>query len=89
VKCSIEHRLKLLESKIKKIDEIESKFADFMQNSRLNGEKKPFKCPVCCGYSKIQITHGIMEPFEKRIRDSAGRHFILCNTCEGKGIIWG
>lgn len=51
--------------------------------------KKPHKCPVCNGESKIQITHGIIEAFEKRIIDSAGRHFKLCGTCEGKGIVWG
>jgi DNA repair exonuclease SbcCD ATPase subunit len=57
--------------------------------SRAYHPKKPHKCPVCNGQGKFLTQSALLEPFEKRIIDSAGRHFTLCNGCEGKGIVWG
>ena len=69
-----------IENIYRKIDELEK---------GENIKKTPHKCPVCDGESRKQIHTGIIEPFEKRIIDSHGRHFMLCNACEGTGIVWG
>ncbi len=93
----ISKRLDELEKKYESKFKIQHEILESLSNRICNLENnkykleciKPYKCPVCLGESKIQVTHGLMEPLEKRIIDSAGRHFKLCNACEGKGIVWG
>lgn len=82
---------KFVTERIDKLEKLESKFADFMQKSILNCEKRPFKCPVCNGEIKILIDpstpmSGIQAMFGKR--DSNGMYYKDCVSCD-KGIIWG
>lgn len=65
-----------------RIHALESKF-------EVTHDKKPHKCPLCNGEGKIETHSNIVEAFETRIIDNLGRHFKKCNSCEGKGIIWG
>jgi hypothetical protein len=64
------------------IDDLNRKFADFMQKSCLNCEKRPFKCPVCDGCGNDKGTRESNPNYDFCMK------YASCNTCEGKGIIW-
>jgi hypothetical protein len=67
-------------------EQINNRLIDYNSYKYYVSNKKPYQCLVCYGDGKIQVLN-VLEHFEKRITDSQGRHFILCNTCEGKGIV--
>lgn len=53
-------------------------------------EKEPHKCPICGGEGKY-FTLKYLHSFEFGAvqRDQSGRPYIMCKTCQGKGILWG
>lgn len=66
-----------LQSKIGELDEIEHWKKSIMGNLRFS-EGKPHKCPVCNGYGYHEVLcNGICVPGPE------------CNSCDGKGIVWG
>jgi len=80
----------LISNQIKKINELEIKFANDIDSVRegllqtrlqfidqLGNDKKPHRCPICEG-------QGYWHKVENGIA-CGGR----CQTCEGKGIVWG
>lgn len=50
--------LKNIEHQIKRIADLERKFADFMQKSPLNCEKVQFKGEICCDCERLYIPCG-------------------------------
>lgn len=49
----------------------------------------PHKCPCCDGKGRNQIFPNLCGPFETGIIYSQGGHFKSCNSCQGKGVLWG
>lgn len=79
-----------------RLDKLETMQRDMLNAPNLiwaKYNKTPYCCPVCNGEAKTQVLYTknamVLEPFEKRITDSEGRHFILCHACDGKGVLWG
>lgn len=73
------------------IDELQKKLNTFIEFTKVVNDKKPYKCPVCCGDGRVRVEtqNNILEPSEKIIIDMLGRRFKECRHCEGKGIVWG
>lgn len=68
--------IKVLETKVEKMaKEILETRLQFID--QLGNDKKPHKCPICA-------SKGFVNGVENNI---AWGH--RCNTCEGKGIVWG
>jgi len=69
-----------------RIDQVEQLVYDEKEKFRCN-DKKPHKCPVCYG-SCIVLTEAAKIDFDGMWRaglDTKKR----CDSCEGKGIVWG
>lgn len=52
--------------------------------SQIRPQKKPHKCPVCDGSSKIHTGLKFEEIYGTDLKT-----VISCHSCEGKGIVWG
>lgn len=74
--CKLESEIIRLD---KKFDDLEKLFYDEKEKFRSN-DKKPYKCPVCEG-------NGCMNKYLNEEKKLIA--FKICNSCEGKGIIWG
>ncbi len=64
----------------------------FVQPKIPTSGKKPYKCPVCDGSGKHYIDpNKPLSGFEalSSTKDANGLSYNLCNSCEGKGIVWG
>lgn len=49
----------------------------------------PHKCPVCNGMGRYHVHHEVGDTVDNKIIVKAVIHFIICDSCEGKGIVWG
>jgi predicted nuclease with TOPRIM domain len=69
----ISHRVDELETEIKEL----KRFQDITheQYKLITDRKRPHKCPVCDGFGKKLYL--------------IAQESRLCDTCEGKGIVWG
>lgn len=78
--CSMDAQIEALHKKIIEMDE-RLKNVEIVVTDKLC--KKPHKCPVCdgCGNSK-----GVLEPNPNY---DFSMKYALCNSCGGKGIVWG
>lgn len=74
---------------LERLSDLEERINLIGQQYKSITSNKPYKCPACAGKGKTQVITNVIEPFETRIIDSQGRHFIECKTCTGKGIVWG
>jgi len=72
-----------IRSKFKEFDKLKSKFEDFMRKSVLNCEKRPFTCPVCYGCGNDKGTRESNPNYQFMMK------YASCNSCQGKGIVWG
>lgn len=89
-----EHKLRQIDENRKislRVDELEEMVRRILKGEMQN-ENRPFMCPVCHGSIKILIDpatpmSGIQAMFGKR--DENGMYYKDCNSCDGKGIVWG
>lgn len=94
-KCSLEHRLKLLESKINNLIAwkevhintmagISDEIRKISKSISKYAMKMPHKCPVCDGCGMRA------NPLRVKNYENAMIPINLdCMSCDGKGIIWG
>jgi len=75
-------KLEIEEIKLKEnFKELENKYNDLLNFKNVafrQYENKPHKCPVCNGKGSDSSW---VEPQTIKI--------VMCNSCEGKGIVWG
>ena len=79
----IDKRLKEIEQSI---SETRIQFID-----QLGRDKKPHKCPLCYGEGNI-YKHELPTIHDKLFgwqTDQMGMAYKKCNSCEGKGVLWG
>lgn len=81
------HKFNYLDERIKKIEETIRLHAHAISYK----SKQPHKCPVCGGNGKKYIDPSTpLSGFEAMLghKDINGISYLVCNPCEGKGIVW-
>jgi uncharacterized coiled-coil protein SlyX len=98
-KCFENNTLKIIDDKFKKLEETQKEHLDklaelSMKINKIRSEchvafeirnEKPHKCPVCDGEgSQLKELNEKIAEFERLPSKLA----IVCNACQGKGIVW-
>lgn len=88
----IENRLNIIENSLIKQVGILGNALNDISNATYRENKTPHKCPVCDGKGKISkepiysLSADHYKPIDQR---HLTRTVKQCESCEGKGIVWG
>lgn len=91
--CEISHLQDEMGNLKKQIGDWEEEFY-FLKDKLRSRESKPHKCPVCdgSGFGNPEIrtvSHSMTINGVKCVPGDPIYHKAVCNSCEGKGIVWG